>query len=147
MKIFISRVPKQTSRKELRTFVEDGLNSGLRKLPMFTCAAVSRCEIVHMVDDLTGVAEYHGLVEIDSSKPVGYVLERLIGKKLHGKPMSLHEYRKRTAVRDRRTVDIDTSVLKNSERRESDRRRSHLRASTGSSIQTQAMYGFHQVHN
>ncbi|OOZ37700.1 RNA recognition motif domain-containing protein [Solemya velesiana gill symbiont] len=97
MKIFISRVPENTTRKDLEKFIRDGMNGGMRKIPLFNAASNIRCRLVRITDDHTGLEELHGFAIIETSKPAEYVTERLTGKKLCGKPVSVHEYRRRTS--------------------------------------------------
>ncbi len=147
MKIFISRVPPKTNRKELERFIDQGLNTGIRKLPLFTCASVNRCEVVRILDESTGLSEIHGIADIDSEKPAGYVVEKLTGKRLCGKPVAVHEYRRRSPGKERRNLAGDHQARSDSDRREADRRRPELKSKSQVNFKTQAVSGFHKVHN
>ncbi|MET0083822.1 MAG: hypothetical protein ABW079_12455 [Sedimenticola sp.] len=130
MKLFISRVPENTSSSELRLFIERGLNKGIRKLPVFSCVTVKSCRVVRLVDQRTGVHELHGIASIESYKSIDYVTGRLTGRKLAGKPVSVHEYQRRRSTKDRRILYIDPDTLNKPDCREKERRRSKISAST-----------------
>ena len=146
MWIFISRLPKDTKRKDVVQFVNRALKPGWLMLPLATRARLTRCELMQIVDRDNGISELHGLAEIEPGKMVPGIIERLNGSQLNGKTLGVHQYRHRSPNKDRRTPAWRMGSGAAGERRKVDRRRAHLNIEMLRTPKIETMSNFHRVH-
>ena len=90
MKLFIPRIPAQTTRSDLYRFVE---SAGKGRIPnLFSKKPeILSCEVVVIIEK-NGLKERHGVVEIMPDKAAKAVVRRLHGKALNGKRVIVREY-------------------------------------------------------
>jgi hypothetical protein len=144
MWIFISRVPHSTTRNQLRQFVSQGLKSGLMNLlPFSSKASVGKCQLMKITDRESGISEIHGLVEVEPANMVDTIVERINGQKINGKPVRVHVYHSRSKSNDRRTPD---EMPMSNDRRERDRRRTHLTLELVSTPKVEGVEEYHRMH-
>ncbi len=124
MWFFVRMIRDQTSRKELRKFINKGLRPSWMFIPLPSPAKLKRCEILQIVHPESKTTEYHGLVQIEPSKSTQPVIERLGGRELQGKSIEIRKYFRRSSYRDRRGLFADQTQPQ--ERRRHDRRRERL---------------------
>jgi RNA recognition motif-containing protein len=117
MQVFIRKLPRGVTRKDLRAFVESGLE-WRGPLPFRTRGEVRDCRIIVIHDHKTGEMDRHGIVSIHPEKAAEQVIKRLNHSRLHGRRVHLHQYfsRKRgspweTDERRRQDLEVKDEVL------------------------------------
>ncbi|MEW8013221.1 MAG: hypothetical protein AB2807_00050 [Candidatus Sedimenticola endophacoides] len=148
MWIFISRLPKETSRKDVVQFINRALTPGWLMLPLTSRARLTQCEMMQIVDRDTGQAELHGLAKIEPGKMVPGIIERLNGAHLKGRRLDVHQYRHRSPNKDPRTPGWRARRDGGTERRGSDRRRPRLNIEMlrSAGIGTGITFGYRHAH-
>ena len=101
MQIFIRKIPRGVTRKELRAFVESALEWRF-PLPFRTRGEVRRCRVIVIHDPKTGEMDRHCIVSVHPEKAAQQVIKRLNRTRLHGRRVELHQYftRKHGTPRD-----------------------------------------------
>ena len=96
MKLFIPRVPKQTTKNELRNLMAVALDKKFH-LPFTKRASIISCEILR-IKDSNGVEECHGLVEITCDLTCKWMMKLFRRKKLllHNKQIFARQYFERS---------------------------------------------------
>ena len=115
MRIFIPRLPKSTTKKELRDLVTGVLSKKLQ-IPFTQKPNIITCEIMRITDN-QGVIEYHGLINVKPDNAAKWLLTHFKGQHIHNKLILAREYKSR-------------GVNKSSFAPEDDRRRSDLEIET-----------------
>lgn len=142
MWIFISRLPRETKRKDVLHFVNQALKPGWLLLPLTTRAHISRCELMQIVDRDTGDRELHGLAEIEPCRMVPGVIERLNSTLFQDTPLLAHQYCHRSPNKDRRIKNDKTAK----EKRNQDRRRLHLSIEILQRPRSRSAPGHQRIH-
>lgn len=93
MRIFIPRVPKPTTKSELRSLVAEVLSKKLQ-LPFTQEPCVTACEIISIKDSL-GIIEYYGFLTIEPEKAAKWLLTHFKGQRIHNKLILVREYKSR----------------------------------------------------
>jgi RNA recognition motif-containing protein len=111
MQVFIGKLPRSVTRKNLRSFVESALEWRF-PLPFRTRGEVRDCRIFVIHDHSTGEVEGSGIVSIHPEKAAEQVIKRLNRTRLHGRRVQLHQYfsRKHGSTRgtgERRRQDLE----------------------------------------
>lgn len=121
MKIFIRGNGGAFGRDELIRFAESGLRG-----PWYTGfrprGELLNCHILRVMDASGRRSEYHGLIEVKPSRVGWDLIQRLNGKRLHGRAVQVRKWFERNRSRDRRT-EADYGVFP----RERERRAQHER--------------------
>jgi RNA recognition motif-containing protein len=101
MQIFIRKIPRGVTRKDLRAFVESALQLRI-PLPFRTRGEVRDCRIIVIQDKNTGELDRHGIVSVHPEKAAEQVIKRLNRTRLNGRRVQLHQYfsRKHGSPRD-----------------------------------------------
>lgn len=89
----LPQLPSDVTARELRLFVESGLNQGKR---LSLKHSVADCSILRVVDPSSGAAEYHGMVEVNPDKDVLDAIDLLNGLEIRGQKIEVRRYRNRT---------------------------------------------------
>ena len=126
MKLFIPRIPVQTTRSDLYRFVE---TAGKGRIPnLFSKKPeILSCEVVVIIEK-NGLKERHGVVEMMPDKAAKAVVRRLHGKALNGKRVIVREYFERQ-------MDKNTEI-------QDERRRSELKIGKQKTVQIEGLAYF-----
>ncbi|WP_295429455.1 RNA-binding protein [uncultured Thiodictyon sp.] len=93
--LFLRNLPPNTSRKDLREFVQGALReAGVRTLPFVSVCA--NASIMRIADLAAGTTEYHGLIEVRPARLAMLAIRVLNGRALHGCPIEVRRYRQRS---------------------------------------------------
>lgn len=126
MKIFIRGNGGAFSREELVRFAESGLRgpwyTGFRQK-----GELLNCQIVRVMDQAGRHSEYHGLIEVKPSRVGWELIQRLNGKKLHGRSVQVRKWFDRSKSQDRRSQAELHTFPSDSERRQRTERRRLVR--------------------
>ena len=95
MKIFIPRIPKATTKNELRKLVAGQLAKKIR-LPFTEKPVINSCEIL-CIEDAQGVVEHHGLVSISPENAGSWLLKNFKNQYLNNKQLFIREYIERSS--------------------------------------------------
>ena len=119
MQIILVRIPQGTTHRDIADFLETALKGSLfvRK------GIIEKIEIQILYDDRAQITEYHGLVRIEPDAAARRVIKKLNRKAIKGKHIAVREYHIRNSD-PRLRLHSPKSTF--SDRREADRRRSHL---------------------
>ena len=93
MKLFIPRVPDDSSRKQLRNFIESGFKTKWWDLFAKKPKIIS-CELICITQN-NGIKEHHGLVEVVPDQAAREVIRRLHGKMFNNKRIIVRQYSER----------------------------------------------------
>lgn len=98
MKIIVPRIPKQTTKNELRKVATAVLQKKFR-LPFTPRSEITACEILRITDS-KGLTDYHGLLTLSSDAAGAWLIKRLKSESLHKKRLLAREFLDRDEVRD-----------------------------------------------
>ena len=129
MLLFIMHLPGRCSRKELADLISSSRSRVWYLLPFVRRPSLAMCKILRVEDRENDTVEYHGVVSVHPKKFSHFVMAKLNGRILHGRPLKVRQYIKRSHYKDRRRHYMDLELLQN-ERRKKDRRRASLRIRT-----------------
>ena len=92
MKLFIPRVPKGTTKNELKTLIQTAMDKKFH-IPFTKRASIISCDVLHIKDN-NGVEDYHGLVEISCDLTCKWMIKLFRRKKLllHNKQVFARQY-------------------------------------------------------
>lgn len=90
MKIFIPRIPKTTTKNELRKLVSNQLAKKIQ-LPFTEKPAINSCEIL-CIEDAQGVVDHHGLLSISPESAGLWLIKNFRNQRLHNKLVFAREY-------------------------------------------------------
>ena len=117
MKIIVPRIPKQTTRNELRKVASIIMQRKFH-LPFTARAEVIDCEILRITDN-RGVTDYHGLITVSSDAAGAWLIKQLKPESLHGKRLLARKYIERDEAaesfpgqQDRRRKNLDVGKVK-----------------------------------
>lgn len=133
MRIFIPRVPKSTTKRELRNLVAGVLTKRLH-IPFTQKPHITACEIIR-IKDTQGIIEYFGIFTVKPEKAAQWLLTHFKGQHIHNKLILAREYKSRDGK-------------KSSYAPEDDRRRRNLEIESQSlpDIETHAFEQFSRTH-
>lgn len=94
MQIFISRIPRGITRKDVRAFVESAFEWPYT-LPFLSRGEVRGCRIVLIHDAESGQLDRHAIVSVHPPKAGETAIKRLKQARLQGRRVEMHEYRAR----------------------------------------------------
>lgn len=100
MKLFIPRIPADSTRTQLRHFIESSFNT--KSWNPFIKEEKHKLvsyEIICIAEQ-NGIKETHGLIEIVPDKGAQEVIRRLHGKTFNGKRVIVRQYLERAANKD-----------------------------------------------
>ena len=123
MILFVRDVPKNLSRKELKTAVQEALRPRIR-LPFQDVPAVTKAQFLVIHDNDTGGTERHGLVLVQRGRKGAPVLGKFRRVRLGDRICTVRPYIKRGAVQHSQR-DAPNSSLN---RQSGDRRRPNIDA-------------------
>ena len=95
MQVLIPRIPPQTTRADLKHFIEDEIKSWVH-LPFTDEPKMFSYDILEITDQ-DGVCDHHGLVTVMPDSAGEKVIDHLSGKRIHGKQIFPREYFEREA--------------------------------------------------
>ena len=121
MIVFLRRIPADTNKVEIASFMEPALKGGL----FGKQGHISDIKILALKDKQKNKIEYHGLVRVDPESAAERAIKRLNLKSINGKNIIVREYFMRNWHNDPR-LRRNHSDIKFPDRRKSDRRRHHL---------------------
>ena len=117
MQVFVGKLPRSVTRKNLRAFVESALEWRF-PLPFRTRGEVRDGRIIVIHDHSTGEVERHGIVSIHPEKAAEQVIKRLNRTRFHGRRVRLHQYFSRkhgsprdTGERRRQNLDVKEELI------------------------------------
>jgi RNA recognition motif-containing protein len=116
MKIFVRRIPRDTTKKELIDFV---LGPFVKK-SWLSFKAVNpdllACQIIKVTDQDTGVVEYHGILRVSPDDAAEKMIRRLNGQPLKQIKVAVRRYFDR-APSDQRWHEMTPEEFRNIENR------------------------------
>lgn len=118
MDLFFRNIPANTKAEELRGFIVDGVR-GWR--PWAPALEMSRCDVIRITHEDSGLVEFHGLVTIRDQQMAELVIKKLNGRMLKEVPIEVREYTYRSPGDKRYTEELFGVD------RPSDRRRKNLK--------------------
>lgn len=121
--MFIRNIPADTDPKRLGRFVADGLDPRPGFLPWRRKGGILAIKIMALLDVETRLAEYHGLVEVESELAADLVVKRLNLRVFGGRRVVVRRYRERSPANDRRHGQSQATARLFYDRRAGDRRR------------------------
>lgn len=95
MKVFISRVPQTTTKRDLLHLASELLSHRFQ-FPFTSPPKITACEVIK-IKDPRGVTEHHGVISIDSSTAGRWLIQQVQGKRLHNKMIFARQFVKREA--------------------------------------------------
>ncbi|MGA7981721.1 MAG: hypothetical protein WCA32_16045 [Chromatiaceae bacterium] len=125
MKIFLRRIPANTSKAHLQSAVERAI-APRWYFPLRRTGVIHSCRLLKIEDLARKAVELHGLVDVRPDQTARSAIMKLNGRKLAGKVVEAREWRERSPGRDRRKASTDASQLPFPERRRRERRRSNI---------------------
>ena len=94
MKLFIPRIPKTTTKTELRKLVANQLAKKIQ-LPFTEKPSINSCEIL-CIGDAQGVVEHHGLLSISPESAGRWLIKNFKNQRLHNKQLFVREFVERS---------------------------------------------------
>lgn len=113
MDIFFRNIPAKTKLSDLEAFAAEGAKTWLSRSE----AQISRCEILEITDDETGITEYHGLVSVRDPKVGERMIKKLNRKVFMGKTIAEVREWSHRAPGDRRYREETLGMKKPDDRR------------------------------
>lgn len=121
MIIFMRRIPSDTNKFEIKSFIEPALNGGL-----FTKKGyINTIKILQITDSTRNTHEYHGLVRVEPDSAGARAIKQLNKQPINGKMIIVREYFHRCWQNDPR-IRKNHSDIEFADRRKGDRRRKTL---------------------
>ncbi|TVO78433.1 hypothetical protein [Sedimenticola selenatireducens] len=116
MKIFIPRVPKTTTTRELEGLVA-GLLDKKFHFPFTARPAIETCDVLQFRDG-EGLVEYHGLVSVSPDQAGSWLISHFKGQRLHNEPVFARQFMQRNRSKestnrsaDRRRSDVQITKV------------------------------------
>ncbi|MGD8907795.1 MAG: hypothetical protein PVI92_00500, partial [Chromatiales bacterium] len=112
--------------KALKKFAKRLLSYGWLPFNLRNRIIISASKILKIVHTRSRSVEYHGLIQVLPAGKVESVIQRLNHATINGQQLRAHTYNKRLIRSDRRGVFFSEANTQPYERRQHERRRSHL---------------------
>jgi hypothetical protein len=145
VKLFIRKIPANTTLAELRDFIDSGV-SWMERFRWGQRYRIIEAKILTIIDRSTREIEFHGLVTIEPDSLADQIIKRLHIKRFKGRRVAVRRYYKRSPLNDRRRdQDEPFASLQSSDKRCRDRRRQHqMEMIDDSIIKTTSMDTFYR---
>ena len=98
MIIFIQNIPEHTTKENIRKFV----TPALKRLGLIRLGDIKKIDLLSIVNKHSGSIRYASIVRIDTEIATQIVVDKLNGKQLKGRIVTVREYKIRTAHNDPR---------------------------------------------
>jgi hypothetical protein len=105
MKIFIPRVPKTTTTRELERLVA-GLLDKKFHFPFTERPIIKACDVLQFRDG-EGVVEYHGLVSVTPENAGSWLISHFKGQRLHNKQVFARQFMQRDHSEERVKINAE----------------------------------------
>jgi hypothetical protein len=130
MKIFLRKIPLNTTCTDLRHFAEPLLGPRWYA-PFREGGEVQGCQILEVLTTRGYRIEMHGVLDIEPARVAAVTMLRLNGRKLNGQVIEVRPWISRSEQRDRRRSPTWARVFDGAERRRHDRRRADCHVHIG----------------
>ena len=144
MMIFIRKLPRGTSKRELQNFIADGLKPKFG-LPFGVQGELHKCDILVIIDKDTGSVERHGLAMVLPEKAAEKLIHKLNRTRIRGRLVEVREYVHRSTRTDRRGEESGDRK-QGQEQRGPDRRRPHLEIENELNPGIVGLKGFNRIY-
>ncbi len=125
MKIFLRRIPANTSKADLWSTVQRAI-APRWYFPLRRKGVIQGCHVLKIADRRSNRLEFHGLVDVEPEHAAVAAILKLNGRRLLGRVVEARPWQERSIERDRRQRPTEPSQLAFPERRRRERRRSDL---------------------
>ena len=125
MLLFIERIPRSATEKEIRQFVRQAISPKWFQ-NFIPTTKLSGCDIISIEDRDSRRIERHAIVDVKPDKTGLAVIERLNKTLFKGRHVEVRKYFHRSSLRDHRQEQIETESTYVVNLRVRDRRRKNL---------------------